>query len=66
MMDPNQNIQANLNAGLKSQNINHQANGMNNTMPPLLNMQQQSYMQQLLMQSFNTNPTAATSNANTD
>lgn len=67
VMDSNQNIQSkNLHAGFKSQNQNNTSAGITG-MPPLLNLQQQNYMQQFLLQNFNTNPaTAATTNSNSD
>jgi len=46
-------------------NNNNSNNGMNG-LPSLLNMQQQSYMQQLLLQNYGQNPTTAAANLNSD
>lgn len=61
LMDSNQNIQSNL----KSQASNNgQTSGQN--LPSMLSMQQQSYMQQLLLQNFNSAQAAQATNSNSE
>lgn len=61
VMDNNQNIQSNL----KSQAGNNgQTSGQN--LPNMLSMQQQSYMQQLLLQNFNSAQAAQATNSNSE
>jgi len=70
LIDSNQNIAGSMKSQ-QNQMINPSAsstnsnNGMNG-LPSLLNMQQQSYMQQLLLQNYNQTPKTAATNLNSD
>lgn len=74
LIDSNQNIagsmksqqnQLNNSSASGGNGNNNNSNGLNG-LPSLLNMQQQSYMQQLLLQNYNQNTTAAAANLNSD
>ena len=64
VMDSNQNIQTSLKGGAGAQGTSGPGAPNGQALPSMLSMQQQSYMQQLLMQSFSASQAAQATGPN--